>query len=57
MYVSQERSSVYANINENGVDILNTIASIISDLPAVNLIVADDLNAIVKVLKGYWKKC
>ena len=57
MYVSQERSSVYANINENGVDILNTIASIISDLPAVNLIVADDLNARVKVLKGYWKKC
>jgi len=53
MYVSQERSSVYANINENGVDILNTIASIISDLPAVNLIVADDLNARVKVLKGY----
>ena len=52
--VSPYRSTIYSNDNDHGIDILNNkLASIVSDLPAVNVFIAGDLNARVKDLKDY----
>lgn len=53
-YILPERSVIYENCDDNGIEILNEkITSILSDIPDVCFLLAGDLNARVKNLDDF----